>query len=204
MGQEHEKERKRAWITHDTACQYGHTMKEELAGIEPFFGISSRLNDVNSAMLRAQLEKLPEIVTELRAKKNMWREALEAEKIPFFEGHDREGDTSTCIHIKCSDPMVATLLTRKIIATGMKVLPPHFKPAHACWQWVQAMSKKDYFVPGLNPYKLTDREYSYEKAKYLPTVMILGQCLKVVFDLKTSKEEEQERIKNVLSAYKSL
>lgn len=199
----YELEKKRAFISHDTAAQYGQTMKEELEGVGPFFGISSRLNEINSAMLIEQINKLPIILEKLRERKKMWKEAFDSEGIEYLKGHDDKGDVATCIHIKCSDPMAAAILTKKLIAQGVKALPPHFKPAHACWQWMQGMSKKDYYVPGLNPYRLTDREYSYEKAQFLPTVMILGQCLKIVLNLDISLDEEQQLIDKVVAIIKN-
>ncbi len=196
-------EKKRAFITHDTASQYGETMKKELAEMGPFFGISSRLNEINSAMLSEQLYKLPKILEKLRERKRMWTTALSKAEISYYQGHDSDGDCGTCIHIRLSDPMAAVMLTKKLIAKGIKALPPHFKPAHACWQWMNAMSKKDYYVQGLNPYRLSDKEYKYEKAQFVTSVMIIGQCLKIVFDLNNSIDEEEQRIKEVISIIKS-
>lgn len=196
-------QKKRAFISHDTACQYGDTMKESLSGEGPFFGISSRLNEINATMLTEQLKKLPEISSKLRTRKQQWLQAFKDNEISYYEGLDQAGDTSTCIHIRCSDPMAAAMLTKKMIGIGIKALPPHFKPAHACWQWMQAMSEKDYYVPGLNPYRLTDKKYSYDKAQFIPSVMILGQCLKIVFDLDLSDAEEAKRIEQVIAVIKN-
>lgn len=202
-GEKYSEQKKRAFIAHDTACQYGDTMKEVLTGVGPFFGISSRLNEINATMLIEQLEKLPEISKLLRKRKQQWTQAFKENEVAFYEGHDKLGDTSTCIHLRCSDPMAAAMLTKKLIAKGIKVLPPHFKPAHACWQWMQAMTDKDYYVPGLNPYRLTDKKYSYEKAQFIPSVMILGQCLKIVFDLGQSDADEAKRIEQVIAVIKN-
>lgn len=194
----HQEIKKRAFITHDTASQYGQTMKEEFKDIAPFFGISSRLNEINSAMLSEQLFKLPKILEKLRERKSMWVKAFESAGVSYYKGHDQKGDTSTCIHLKCSDPMEAALLAKKLLKENIKALPAQFKPAHACWQWMESMSKRDYFVPGLNPYRLTDKEYRYDKAQFLPTVMTLGQCLKIIIDLDISLDEEQEKISKVI------
>jgi len=202
-GDKYQEHKKRAFISHDTACQYGESMKKNLAGVGPFFGISSRLNEINAAMLIEQLKKLPEILVQLRERKQLWVHALEKNEISLYRGHEQVGDTSTCIHIRCSDPMSAAMLTKKIIARGIKALPPHFKPAHACWQWMQAMSDKDYYVKGLNPYRLTDKKYTYDKTQFIPTVMILGQCLKIVIDLSISAVEEEKRIKEVIALLKN-
>lgn len=203
QGQKYNEQKKRAFISHDTACQYGLTMKKTLAGVGPFFGISSRLNEISAAMLIEQLKKLPEILQQLRKRKRLWTQACKENGISLYQGHDEVGDTSTCIHIRCSDPMSAAMLTKKMIGKGIKALPPHFKPAHACWQWMQAMSDKDYYVAGLNPYRLTDKKYTYEKSQFIPSIMILGQCLKIVFDLNISDTEEQRKIKEVIDLIKS-
>lgn len=198
-----EKEFKRAFVTHDTAAQYGVTMKDRLAESAGFFGLSTRLNEINSAILSEQLKKLPSILDELRERKNFLRDYFKSESVPFREGHDIKGDIGTNIHLIGKDPIHAVQMTKTFVKEGFRAMPPHFRPAHVCWQWFDGMSANDYFVPGLNPYKLTNETYEYKKADYLQTVQIISETCRLEIDLTSSLDDFKNRATRVVEIYKS-
>lgn len=192
----------RAFIGHDTACQFGMTMKDELATESGFFGISSRLNEINSAILAEQLNKLPEILKELRERKTIFLKRLQEEGIPFRIGHDSEGDIGTHIHLIGKDPIHVMTMTKKLVEIGLRAMPPHLRPAHACWQWTAAMSKERYFVDELNPYRLTDKEYHYPKSNFLQTVQLMSHTCKIENEIHSSHEDFQIKVDKVIQIYK--
>lgn len=200
----HEKEKNkeylRSLVTHDTACQYGQTHKEDLKELPRFFGISSRLNDINSAMLKVQLERLPSILSVLRQNKKELVSFAESLGHKIYLGHDQEGDIGSILHLKCADPMAAIEVSKKIMQAGMKAGPPYLRPAHACWQWFEAMTKDHYFVDGLNPYRLSEKDYSYKKQDFLPTLKILSETVRIelnFFENPGLKEKLKEVLKSI-------
>jgi 8-amino-3,8-dideoxy-alpha-D-manno-octulosonate transaminase len=174
-----EREAKRAFITHDTASQYGFSMKEELSSEAGFFGLSTRMNEINASMLRSQLVRLPAIVEILRERKKFLMEQLEFNGLEVRRGHDCRGDNGSVVHLKGPDPLYIVAATKALIAQGIKAMSPSMRPAHASWQWVQAMSEADYYVKGLNPYRLTKKKYDYPKAEFLQSIQILGSTLRI-------------------------
>lgn len=188
-------EAKKALMFHDTACQYGQTYKEELSEFPPQFGLSTRLNEINSAMLSVQLKRLPEILNELRKTKNELIEFLNEKGKKLHLGHDQEGDIGSNIHLICSDPMDAIEKSKHFLKVGIKAGPPYLRPAHACWNWFKAMSPDHYFVEGLNPYRLTNDKYIYKKEDHLNTFQLLSECIRVEinpFDLDDFSEKFKE------------
>ena len=188
-----EEQQKRAFITHDTPSQYGFTMKDELESCAGFFGLSTRMNEINAAMLRVQLGRLEETIFKLRARKKKIADQLIENSFSIREGHDQLGDNGSVIHLKCSDPLYVVAATKALVSRGIKAMSPTMRPAHASWQWVQGMSESDYYVQGLNPYKLTDKKYSYPKAEYLQSIQILGSTLRIpIPDLLECNDESYE------------
>ncbi len=188
----YEKQFLQSLVTHDTACQYGQTLKEKLSDLPSFFGLSTRLNNINAAMLKVQLERLPHILRELRKTK---KELVQYAKDCGHEvllGHDLEGDIGTVLHLKASDPLAAIDFSKKIIDLGIKAGPPFLRPAHACWQWFEAMEKDHYYVKGLNPYRLTDKDYSYKKQDFLPTVKVLSETIRVELNFLENKNLKEQ------------
>jgi 8-amino-3,8-dideoxy-alpha-D-manno-octulosonate transaminase len=174
-----EKQAKRAFITHDTPCQYGFTMKDELSSEAGFFGLSTRMNEINASMLRSQLARLPDIVEVLRKRKKILMDYLEVRGFQTRRGHDCAGDNGSVVHLKGVDPLYILAATKALIGQGIKAMSPTMRPAHASWQWVQGMSEADYYVKGLNPYVLSKKKYSYPKADFVQSIQILGSTLRI-------------------------
>jgi dTDP-4-amino-4,6-dideoxygalactose transaminase len=186
-----EKEYLKSLVTHDTACQFGRTLKNQVSTLPRFFGLSTRLNEINSSMLRVQLQRLPEIIKDLRMLKMELRQYCESLGLSVMKGHDDEGDIGTVLHLRCQDPIDTMEKSKILLADGFKAGPPYLRPAHACWQWFEAMQRGAYFVEGLNPYNLTDQTYSYTKQEFLPTLEILGGCLRLELNFLGDEERIQ-------------
>lgn len=194
-----EKQYKKAFVTHDTASQYGLTKKEDLDEVSGFFGLSTRLNEINSSILRAQLKRLPDILVKLRGRKQLLINEFKKHQIPMRLGHDNDGDIGTNIHVKCSDPLHTLELTKKLIQNGYRAMAPQLRPAHACWQWMSSMTKDQYYVDGLNPYSLTDKSYSYEKAHFIRTVQILGETLRIEINYDGDDDQYREWMQHLVT-----
>lgn len=175
----YEDETKRSFITHDTPSQYGLTMREELNG-HAFMGLSMRMNELNSCLLREQLKKLDPILTKLRSRKEKMVSLLQSEGFRLRLGSDESGDIGSVVHLVSSDPLENTERVRKLLKNNIEALSPTMRPAHACWQWFENMNDKDFWVPGLNPYRLTDKKYEYIKSDYLQSVSILASTVRII------------------------
>ncbi|MCR9206374.1 MAG: aminotransferase class I/II-fold pyridoxal phosphate-dependent enzyme [Halobacteriovoraceae bacterium] len=198
-----EREFQRAFVTHDTACQYGLTMKDQLKENSGFFGLSTRLNEINSAILSEQLKKLPGILSELRERKDFYRELFKSEAIPFREGHDPKGDIGTNIHLIGKDPIHVIQMTKSLVAKGFRAMPPHLRPAHACWQWFGEMNDQDYFVKKLNPFLNSSKKYSYQKSDYIRTVQLLSETCRLELEIDSSLDEFKKKAEEVVRIYKA-
>ncbi len=184
-------------VTHDTACQFGRTLKNKISSLPKFFGLSTRLNEINSAMLRVQLQRLPEILNELRNLKSDLMSYSESIGLTVMKGHDDQGDIGSVLHVRCQDPVDTMEKSKVLLAEGFKAGPPYLRPAHACWQWFEAMKEGAYFVEGLNPYNLSDQTYSYTKQDFLSTLEILGGCLRLELNF-LGDQERVELCKELL------
>lgn len=169
----------RALSIHDTPCQFGQTFKDQLTEIPSFFGLSTRLNEINSSMLRVQMTRLPNIIKSLRDTKADVIDFAKSLGLKVHLGHDKEGDIGSILHISCSDPMTAISKSKNFLDRGIKASPPYLRPAHACWRWFKGMTKDHYYVNGLNPYNLTNHEYIYKKQDYLTTIKLLGEVIRI-------------------------
>ena len=78
-------------------------------------------------------------------------------------------------------------------------MAPQLRPAHACWQWMNSMNKDQYYVDGLNPYSLTDKSYSYEKAHFIRTVQILGETLRIEINYDGGDDQYREWMQNLVA-----
>lgn len=201
-----EDQAKRAFITHDTPCQYGITMKEELKEHAGFFGLSTRMNEINASMLRVQLQRLPSIVEGLRSRKKSLKKLLESSGFKLRMGHDEDGDNGSVIHLNCPDPLYVASATKALISVGIRAMSPTMRPAHASWQWIQGMSENDYYVKGLNPYKLTTKKYSYPKSDFIQSVQILALTLRIPIPSLTDCTEDkfEEYCRSIVETLKKL
>jgi len=175
----YKEEMKRSFVTHDTPSQYGLTMREELKG-HGFMGLSMRMNDLNSCLLRVQLKKLDPILTKLRSRKKQMVSLLQEEGFRLRLGSDDSGDIGSVVHLVSSDPLENTERVKKLLKNNIEALSPTMRPAHACWQWFENMNEQDYWVPALNPYRLTDKKYEYVKSDYLQSVTILANTVRII------------------------
>jgi dTDP-4-amino-4,6-dideoxygalactose transaminase len=197
----HEKAYLKSLMLHDTACQFGLSLKEKLSSLPTTFGISSRLNEINSAILSVQLKRLPEILSTLRKTKKELVKECEQLGIKIFCGHDNEGDIGTILHVVASDPLTAMDVSKKLIQKGHRAGPPYLRPAHTCWSWYGGMNSEHYFVDGLNPFKATKEEYQYKKSDYLPTVKILSETIRIEinpFENESFKDDLIKDLKEIL------
>lgn len=169
----------KSFMLHDTACQFGITKKDDLSTIPTTFGISTRLNEINSAMLRVQLERLPNILAKLRLTKSEILTKAKSIGLKVLEGHDKDGDIGTVLHVVANDPIMAMNASKSLIESGFRAGPPYLRPAHACWSWFTGMNENNYFVQGLNPFLLSENKYEYKKQDYLPTLKVLSETIRI-------------------------
>ncbi|MCF8060799.1 MAG: aminotransferase class V-fold PLP-dependent enzyme [Bacteriovoracaceae bacterium] len=169
---------KRSFLTHDTPAQFGASMREELAPLS-FMGLSMRMNEINSAMLRIQMTRLDHIIEKLRGRKKQMADLLRSEGYFLRMGHDPEGDNGSVVHVVSADPLENSARVKSLLASEVVALSPTMRPAHAAWQWFKGMDKSDYWAKGLNPYGLTEKSYVYEKSSFLPSIQFLGSTIRI-------------------------
>lgn len=130
-----EEQFKKALMLHDIPNSFGMTLKEYLSSLPYEVGYSMRISEISSAILMEQFKKLDGIISKLRHNKKTLLSGLTKIKHQIILGSDVNGDCSTHLHIKVSDPLRASELSRKLTENGILTTPLYARPAHCYWHW---------------------------------------------------------------------
>lgn len=174
---------------HDMASQYNPVKKKLYDGATPEMGLSTRVSELQGAIMRVQLKRLDKILKRLRERKDVLLESLKgAPGVRPVTGHSRAGDCASALHLRFSDPSVAARASKALMENGITAAFPTLRPAHVAWKWM------DMIEPS---------EAKLATAMLLPSVEIMMSTLKydVPYDLTLAETRKlAKKLRTVLEA----
>jgi dTDP-4-amino-4,6-dideoxygalactose transaminase len=188
----------KAFCLHDGPAQFNPTKKDFFKEITPFMGLSTRVSEIQGAIMRVQLTRLEFILSELRARKKIMTDQFKEICVSGYS----EGECASSLHLQFSDVEKAMAQGKLLREQGHMFLPVSSRPAHASWKWSHLLGEKSHLQQGSNPYKNTDKIYNYATADYVQSVDILMRTLKMDIDIHLSIEDTKlkaQKILNILS-----
>jgi 8-amino-3,8-dideoxy-alpha-D-manno-octulosonate transaminase len=126
---------KKALQMHDAPVSFGATHKEYLSDLSPVVGHSMRMSEISAVIMREQLKRLDDIINELKRRKSIIYEMLQPISDVLLFPKIIDGDCSTHFHLKFSDPLTTSSLSKKITSSGLNAIPLYARPAHCYWHW---------------------------------------------------------------------
>ncbi|HLW57146.1 MAG TPA: DegT/DnrJ/EryC1/StrS family aminotransferase [Bacteriovoracaceae bacterium] len=134
---------RKALMLHDIPNSFGMTLKDYLSSIPYEVGYSMRISEISAAILTEQFKRLDGIIHQLRTNKKLLLEGLQALNGQIIFSDDPAGDCSTHLHIKVSDPLMASEVSRKLTEKGILTTPLYARPAHCYWHWQHLLGERD-------------------------------------------------------------
>ena len=131
----------KAFLYHDTCNQFGPTTKD-LYNLTKFSGKSMRVSEIQGAMINVQLERLPQILKDLKERKNVLDQHLLHLGFELIPSYDTEGECATTSRVLCKDPTIVNKLVLEINNLQIKANSPTLRPAHHVWQWLSLIPSK--------------------------------------------------------------
>ncbi len=140
----------RALIYHDSSAvaYFG----DQLSGVdtELFCGNEYRTNGISAAILREQLKKMDNIISDLRRNKKYVMDAI-SDVCEFVPSNDIAGDCGTTIAIKFDSAEKAAAFS---VAEGIGGTVPINTGKHVYKNWTPIMNKKGALHPLMDPFKM--------------------------------------------------
>ena len=174
----------RALIYHDSSAVafFG----DQLDGIsEPLFGGSEfRVSDITGAILREQLKKLPDIISDLHKNKFALISKL-GEKAVVAPSHDSNGDCATTLVLRFETADACNEFANKCGENGLGITIPINTGKHIYTNWTQIMEKRGAHHPALDPYKMEinkDLQHDYTMDMCPKTLDLLARTAYIAID----------------------
>ncbi len=143
----------RALIHHDAAAVafFG----DQLDGVsEPVFGGSEfRMSDITGAIMRAQLEKLPGILGDLRRVRAQLINALPT-KARVIPSYDPDGGCPTTLALRFDSAEATRAFAQACGEAGLGVVIPIDTGKHVYTNWTQIMEKRGALHPAMDPFRM--------------------------------------------------
>lgn len=189
----------------DQAVPFNPINKDKFTKITPFVGMSMRVSEISGAMLRVQLKKIDKILEEHKVRKNLLVETLKSNSFygsafDLVEAHDPDGQTYSTYHLQFKDPEKALLVSKKLMAEKIVVIPLTMKVAHSVWKWNQYLKKGRFYSTNRDPYENTDKKYPFLKIDFIPTLEILMRTISGEMDITMSLEEVKSHGESISKA----
>jgi dTDP-4-amino-4,6-dideoxygalactose transaminase len=144
----------RALYYHDMGCTFrGHagTMTEE-----PFLGNTYRMNEIQCAVLRVQLDRLEGILARLRERRDWLLAAVRAAHAPvaIAPSHDIGGDCGNNATFVFNTPDMRAAVAQRAaeIEPACKLSSPIDTDLHVYTNWSMLLNRQGGFCPEMNPF----------------------------------------------------
>ena len=155
----------RALIYHDASAVafFG----DQLSGIDhPLFGGTEfRVSDLTGAVLRAQLERMPGILSDLRSNRKKLTKAIFGGAAKIKAGgvtvtqtpsHDIDGDCGTTLPLRFECAADCREFCRKAAEKGIGLTVPIDTGKHIYTNWTQIMEKRGALHPAMDPFLMKE------------------------------------------------
>lgn len=166
-------------LVQDASAIFGATWKEEFKSITPFVGSSMRVSELTGAMMNVQLQRLDEILSELRKRKAVMMKGMRQSHLPVVESFDEQGECATCVELTLASLDEVKAVLARLNAEKLTAYPLSARPAHACWQWMHLLAAER-------------GEHLYPRNAFLSSIDIITRTIRidVPFDMPMEKIEE--------------
>ena len=191
----------RALIYHDSSAvaYFG----DQLENVEEqlFCGNEYRTNDISSAILRVQMRRLDDILTDLRRNKRLLMDAL-ASDFKFVPSNDLEGDCGTTLALAFDTAEEATAFAE---ACPFKVTIPINTGKHVYRHWTPIMNRVGALHPLMDPFKMEanrDIVPDYREDMCPATLDLLSRAVYISVNPDWTEAEVEETIAQIRGARK--
>ena len=191
----------RALIYHDSSAvaYFG----DQLSGVETdlFCGNEYRTNGISAAILREQLKKMDDIISDLRRNKKYVMDAI-SDVCEFVPSNDINGDCGTTIAIKFDSAEKAAEFAA---SEGISGTVPINTGKHVYKNWTPIMTKKGALHPLMDPFKMEanrDIVPDYKDDMCPFTLDILSKVVYIRVNPDWTKERMDEKIALIRNALK--
>ncbi len=181
----------------DQAYAFNPLHKDKFKHISPMLGASMRISEISGAMLRVQLKKVDRILEENEKRKRIIDESLK--KSPFYgdyfklvDSNEYDGQTFSTFHLQLNSPDQAVILSKKLLARGIMMIPLSMRVAHSVWKWHDYLKEGRTFDKRRDPYSNTAKKYEFKKINYIESLDTLMGTLRGEIDITLSLDEVKE------------
>lgn len=178
----------RAFCIHDTPSQFNPYQKSVYQNIVPFIGSSMRVSEIQGTIMRVQLNRLEKILSELRQRKEIFKNYL---KNKVVVGYSESGDCGSSLHLQFSSAEEAIEKAKVLREKGLLFAPVTARPAHAAWKWIDLLNR--HYLSNENTKFLAN----YHTSQYLPTIEILMKIIKLDISLDWTSADVKKKAKLV-------
>ncbi|MBE6607810.1 MAG: aminotransferase class I/II-fold pyridoxal phosphate-dependent enzyme [Ruminococcaceae bacterium] len=189
----------RALIYHDSSAVafFG----EQLSNVEEklFCGNEYRTNEISSAILRIQLQRLDSIIADLRKNKKIMMDEL-SDVCTFIPSNDIEGDLGTTLAIRFDDKEKALAVAKN---PNVKGTVPINTGKHVYTNWTPILNKTGAFNPLMDPFKMEankDIIPDYRLDMCEKTLDLLSRTVYIAVDPDWTSEQLTAKINGIRAA----
>lgn len=192
----------RALIYHDASAVafFG----DQLDGItQPLFGGTEfRVSDLTGAILRAQLRRLPGLLSDLRRNRNaLSQRVCGSGKALQAPSHDLNGDCGTTLALRFVTEKDCRAFQKKCADGGIGTTVPIDTGKHVYTNWTQIMEKRGALHPAMDPFRMKENQglnMSYSSDMCPKTLDLLSRTLYIGIDPDWT-ESDLDRIAAVMN-----
>lgn len=187
----------RAMLYHDA----GATFRPFISEIQetPFIGSQFRVSEITGAILRVQLQRLDEILGDLRSLKASLAKKVQGHKnITLTPSNDPEGDCGTTLSFLFESEEKARAFAKDVSGSL-----PIDSGRHVFSNWDPVLNKQGGHHKDMNPFyfeKNKGLRMNYTKDMCPKTLDILKRTVYVSINIQWTQEELQSKAKQILAA----
>lgn len=187
----------RALLYHDA----GATFRPFISEIQetPFIGSQLRVSEITGAILRVQLQRLDEILTDLRTiKTGIIQKIQDHRNITFTPSNDKEGDCGTTLGFVFSSEEKA-----RTFAKGVSGSLPIDSGKHVYSNWDPILNKQGGHHPAMNPFNFKENSglrMDYTKNMCPKTLDLLARNVFISININWTQEDIENKVNQILAA----
>ena len=189
----------RALIYHDGGCCFRAHAAE--MGVEFFAGSNFRTNEITSAILRAQLQRLDGLLAALRAEKKTIIAELSGESaFELNPVHDLDGDCGATVAFLFETATETRAFQQKLADDGIGTGCPIDSGRHIYPNWEPVLQQRGAHHPRLDAFKLTSVPVEYTPDMCPRTLDILARSLTLGTSPTRSRDDLMAQIARIKKA----
>lgn len=184
----------RVLVYHDSGFVFLSPSPKEV-NIPIFIGLQLRANEIMGAILRVQLRRLDNILSDLRRIKKVFIDELKSTGIRFVPVNDSEGDCGVVVGFQFeSEREARTFAQRK----GVNGWLPIDTGKHVYSNWEPVLEHRVGHHPRMNPFEFPENKYlrlNYAKDMCPKTLDILSRTVFITINPDWTDEDVEKKIK---------